>query len=216
MKTKQLFYLFVCFGFLISCGQITIPKNKNQQIHDASIKADICEDPDASIYCCFLNMPSSFTSVMNIAGDDEPGERMIIKGKVFKKDGTTPYENVLIYAYHTDDKGYYSKKGKETGVQKFHGHLHGWCKTDTGGNYEIHSIRPSRYPGNSAPAHIHSAVKLPDADEPFYINDFVFKDDSLVNDLYLSRTNEKGGSGVVDLKKNEEGIWTGERNLILD
>ena len=48
-----------------------------------------------------------------------------------------------------------------------------------------------------------------------YINDFVFKDDSLVNEQYLSSLSNIGGTGVVDIQKTEKNIWTGKRDLIL-
>lgn len=160
-------------------------------------------------------MPETLTNILDIADKNEPGERMIIKGTVFREDGISPYPDVIIYAYHTDNSGHYSKKGSEKGIQKWHGHLHGWAKTNNEGRYEIHSIRPGRYPGGGAPAHIHSAIKEPGKMEPVYINDFVFKDDNLVDDNYLSSLRSKGGTGVVDLKKNEFDVWTGERDIIL-
>ena len=57
---------------------------------------------------------------MTIAGKNEPGEKLIISGTIYKADGKSPYPNITIYAYHTDSKGYYSKNGTETGVQKWH------------------------------------------------------------------------------------------------
>ena len=152
---------------------------------------------------------------MQIAAPTDKGERLIIKGTIFKKDGITPYPNIILYAYHTDDKGYYSKKGNEKGFQKWHGHLHGWCKTDSRGQYEIHSIRPAPYPSHTMPAHIHCAVKLPQSSMPFYINDFVFADDSLVNKSYISSLNFTGGNGIVHLEKGGNGSWKGTRNITL-
>ena len=108
----------------------------------------------------------------------------------------------------------YSKKGNETGIQKWHGRLHGWLKTDNKGYYEIRSIRPARYPGNAIMAHIHAAIKLDDG-PAFHINDFVFKDDVLVNEEYLSRLNNIGGTGVVDVKK-EGNIWIGIRDITIE
>ena len=161
-----------------------------------------------------MNMSGKLTNIMTIAQTNEPGDKLLITGTIFKSDGLTPYPNVILYAYQTDITGHYSKKGNETGFQKWHGHLHGWCKTDSDGKYELHSIRPARYPDNSMPAHIHAAYKLPSG-QMDYINDFVFKDDSLVNEKYLSSLSNIGGTGVVDIQKTEKNIWTGKRDLIL-
>lgn len=216
MKTKFTFAILCFCVLMLSCGQTAIDKNKDLQSKNALSKKDTCEGPDANINCSFINIPDSITPVMNIAPKEEPGERLIITGKVYRQNGSTPFEGVLIYAYHTDNDGLYSKKGNETGAQKFHGHLHGWCKTDSNGHYEIHSIRPSRYPGNTAPAHIHSAIKITETSEPVYINDFVFSDDALVNENYLKRLNPFSGSGVIELRKNSEGLWIGERDIVLE
>jgi len=152
--------------------------------------------------------------MMTIAEKNEPGDKLIITGTLFHSDGVTPYPDVILYAYHTDNTGHYTKKGNEKGFQKWHGHLHGWCKSDSKGRYEIHTIRPARYPDNSMPAHIHVAFKTPDGDMN-YINDYVFKDDSLVNEKYLSSLSNIGGTGIVDVKRTAVHIWAGTRDLIL-
>jgi protocatechuate 3,4-dioxygenase beta subunit len=143
---------------------------------------------------------------MNIAGQSEPGVKLVITGTVFKADGETPFPDVVIYAYHTDNKGIYSKIGNETGIQKQHGRLHGWCRTDKNGKYEIQTIRPARYPESTAPEHIHAAVKT-DSGQMHWIADFVFKDDKYVND--------KDGNGVVDVRMRDN-IWTGKRDIVIE
>lgn len=204
------------FGLLaltfFSCGQTPSTRHNNQQI--TTEQKDTCDDPDANISCCFINIPTTITSRMTIANQKEAGEKLIISGTTFKADGKTPYPNVIIYAYHTDSKGYYSKNGTETGVQKWHGRLHGWCKTDKNGHYEIHTIRPALYPDNSMPAHIHTAIKT-DSGLMYWITDYVFNDDYLVSEEYLSSLVNLGGTGVVDVSKNTENIWTGKRDIIL-
>jgi len=198
----------------LSCTSGGEPKSGPFSKISAVLQADSCDDPDANIHCMFTGMPPELNNMMNIADENEPGERLVIKGVFYKSDGKTPEPGVVLYAYHTDHTGHYSKKGNETGVQKWHGYLHGWCKTGADGQYEIHTIRPARYPDNSMPAHIHMAVKT--GDRAFYITDFVFRDDELVNDRYLkSIRGQVGGSGVVDLKRTAAGDWTGERNIIL-
>ncbi len=205
---KNTFILFTILFYFFSCGN-TGTTNKTSG-ETASRKTDTCESPDADIGCCFLNMPSGIGTVMNIAGESEPGQRIKIIGQILKAEDNTPYSGVIIYAYHTDNKGYYSKKGNETGFQKYHGYLHGWCVTDSEGKYEIHTVKPVRYPSNNAPAHIHCAVKEPSG-RMTYINDFVFSDDSLVNKEYLSYMREPGDQGIITLKDDGSGIQTGSR-----
>ncbi len=176
---------------------------------------DSCDGDNENTRCCFAGMPDSLTSAMVIAGADEPGERLVIKGQVFRRDGKTPYPGVLIYAYHTDTHGIYSKNGTETGIRKWHGRLHGWCRTDTEGRYSIQSIRPAPYPRSDGPAHIHEVVWEPGKDEPYYINETVFEDDVHVTERYRKNERGPGGSGIIDLKRGADGIWTGRRDITL-
>jgi len=176
---------------------------------------DECDDsPDGKLECYFINMPETIESTMIIPTTGETAEELIITGTIFKADGKTPYSGIILYAYHTDSKGYYSKSGKETGIQKWHGKLHGWCKTDSAGRYTIKTIRPSPYPNNSIPAHIHSVIKTPD-NSMFHINDFVFTDDPLIDEKYRSSfEREVGGTGIMELTKKDN-KWYGYRNIIL-
>ena len=125
--------------YFVSCGNSDL-KNKSTAGSNRT-NADSCDNPDAPISCNFVNEPKDPGSIIKIAGSSEPGMKIIIRGQILKSD-STPYPDLIIYAYHTDTQGYYSKKGNETGVQKWHGYLYGYGKTDNDGRYEIHTIRP--------------------------------------------------------------------------
>ncbi|MGQ0829820.1 MAG: dioxygenase family protein [Bacteroidota bacterium] len=199
---------FGIIGLLLSCDR---PSKVPDAVTLTYASTDTCDSPDADINCCFINMPATLTNTIKIGTDN----KLIISGTIFRSDGKTPYPDVIMYTYHTDEKGYYSKKGNETGFQKWHGHLHGWCKTDENGHYEIHSVRPAPYPGNTMPAHIHAALKEPNKDQPYYINDFVFKDDTFVTEKYVSSLINPGGTGIVDIEKSGDGNWTGKRDIVV-
>jgi protocatechuate 3,4-dioxygenase beta subunit len=195
-----------------SCRQTDSKRQDGQSFIQQ--QTDTCDSPDAHISCSFASMPTTLTSTMTIVTMSEPDEKLIISGTIYKADGKTPYPNIILYAYHTDSKGYYSKNGNETGVQKWHGRLYGWCKTDKNGYYEIHTIRPARYPDNSMPAHIHAAIKKENG-QMYWITDYVFKDDNLVTEKYLSSLSNVGGTGVVDIHKIAKNNWTGKRDITL-
>lgn len=175
-------------------------------VSSQTLTNDICDDDNENVACCFVNMPNQLSHIISIADKNEPGERLHINGFVMKSDGKTPYANVLLYAYHTNEKGIYPKNGTETGIHKWHGYLHSWGKTNTLGEFEIRSIRPAQYPSRTIPAHIHMGVKQPNG-KMAYINDILFDDDPLVKD--------KNEDGVISLKKNKSGVWEGTRRILI-
>jgi protocatechuate 3,4-dioxygenase beta subunit len=158
-------------------------------------------------------MPQQLSWLTAIAAPSEPGERMEITGTIFRADGRTPASNVILYVYHTDAKGLYSPAPDSTGAGRRHGHLRGWMKTNERGEYKFTSIRPAQYPSRQIPAHIHSIIKEPDKNE-YWIDEYLFDDDPV-----LARGQQKpenrGGSGIIHLTKNSEGVWMGRRNIVL-
>ncbi len=94
--------------------------------------------------------PANLTWHADIAGPEEPGERLVISGHVFAPDGETPVPGIIVYAYHTDATGHYTKNGTMRPPR-----LQGWAKTDAQGRFEFRTIRPAAYPGRSIPAHVH-------------------------------------------------------------
>jgi protocatechuate 3,4-dioxygenase beta subunit len=217
-KNLMIRYLILPLIAGIGCQSVSneTQSPSNQPVVSVAAK-DTCDTPDGNMNCNFVNMPLGVTSTVTIAEASEPGERLVMKGKLLKADGKTPFPGVTMYLYHTDVNGLYTKKGNEKGAQKWHGYLHGWCKSDQNGQYEIRTIRPGPYPTHTMPAHIHPVIKEPEGNM-YFLNDFVFADDSLVNEKYLQslkRWDYAGGTGVVEVYKNREGTWVGEREIIL-
>jgi protocatechuate 3,4-dioxygenase beta subunit len=58
------------------------------------------ELPDCE-WCGATEAPESLSWKTVVASDDEPGQRMIISGRVFKADGRTPAEGVILYVNQT-------------------------------------------------------------------------------------------------------------------
>jgi len=105
-----------------------------------------------------------------LAGPNEPGERLIITGKVYSSDCRSRLPNTLIEVWQANQAGLYDtdKPGNFTEHGDFH--LRGMMLTDQQGNYEFETIMPGRYPvppnfpglekyaGLTRPAHIHFRV----------------------------------------------------------
>lgn len=165
-----------------------------------------CDDDNEELSCCFLNAPSELSHVITIAGPSEPGERLKVNGVVKERASGRIAPGVTIYAYHTDENGIYPKRGDEKGIHVWHGYLHAWGKTNNRGEFEIRTIRPARYPSGNAPAHIHLVVKEPGG-RIYYVNDILFHDDPLVKN--------KREEGVISVMRNEQGVWVGNRTVLL-
>ncbi|MBR9845951.1 MAG: intradiol ring-cleavage dioxygenase [Algicola sp.] len=168
-----------------------------------------CEDCDAVNDFGEKNLKWSDT----IYGFSSHPNKIKISGTVYQNDGTTPAEDVILYMYHTDATGRYPTRPTSTGLERRHGYLRTWLKTNSKGNYEFYTTRPASYPNSTIPQHIHVTVKEPDKKE-YYIEDFFFADDSLLTPDILNRAKPRGGSGVISLE-GEGDIKTASRAIIL-
>ena len=163
--------------------------------------------PDCE-WCGADEAPDSLSWQATIAGPDEPGEPLVISGTVYRSDGETPAPGVLLYVYHTNAEGIYPKRGDETGNARRHGYLRTWLRTDERGRYRFTTIRPGTYPSRSEPAHIHMTVQPP-GEEEYWIDSIVFEGDSLLT------AEDRNGTGLVRLTRDEEGVWRGRRDVVL-
>jgi len=148
---------------------------------------------------------------------NEDGPRIEISGVVYKRDGKTPAPGVVLYVYHTDQQGRYSRKTDDalgnTTWGKRHGYIRGWVKTNAKGVYRFYTLVPASYPNSSNPKHIHPIVKEPGFSE-YWIDEFVFEDDPLLPASERNRPAPVGGSGLLR-PKFSGGMLKARRDIIL-
>lgn len=108
-----------------------------------------------------------------LAGPDEPGQRLILSGTVYGADCKTPLPGALLDFWQANDAGQYDTTTPGNFTEKHDFHLRGMLYTDEDGRYEIETVIPGRYPvppglpgleqyaGLTRPAHIHVSVKHP-------------------------------------------------------
>jgi len=154
------------------------------------------------------------TSIDTLPDFNDSGPKLEISGIIYQNDGKTPAKDVILYIYHTDQKGVYPQKGNETGWAKRHGYLRGWIKTNADGKYKFYTLRPASYPDTRAPQHIHPVIKEPNKNE-YYIDEYLFTDDPFLNAKEQAQQQKRGGSGIVTLSKKKDGTWVGKRDIIL-
>lgn len=210
MSTKKHFiFLVVVTAFLLSCNGQT-PAN----LKVPSKKSGVVGGPFENGDFLYIGMPENIKSIDTSAGWSQNGQKLLITGTIYKLDGKTPAPNVILYYYHTDVNGVYAgKEGLDPRVVR-HGYIRGWVKSDANGKYAIYTIRPAPYPNSNFEAHIHPAIKEPNIDKEYYIDEFVFDDDKLLTGEKRRRLENRGGSGILRLVKKGD-LQIAEHNIVL-
>jgi protocatechuate 3,4-dioxygenase, beta subunit len=164
-------------------------------------ECDWCGAPDA---------PANLGPIMTIAGEREPGARMVIAGTIFARDGKTPARGALLYAWHADAQGMYPPHPRG----HRHGRLRGWLRTAADGRYEIRSIKPEPYPQGGVPAHIHATLSAPGVPERL-IDEYWFTGDPYVTDGMRRDVERRDPGAIVALARDGKGVLRGVRDLKL-
>lgn len=154
--------------------------------------------------------PKEIGSRAIIARPGEPGERLVLSGRIVKGDGVSPAEGVTLFVFQADAAGRYSA---ENDASKYR--LHGWVRSDANGYYELATIRPAPYPDGSAPAHIHVHLFGPGFPERF-IPDFRFSGDTQLSEDERSFASLGRFSPILALQKDGAGVWRGTRDIRIE
>jgi protocatechuate 3,4-dioxygenase beta subunit len=168
----------------------------------------------------YQGMPKGLAAVDTSPGWKLAGQKIMLTGTILKADGHTPAPGVVLYYYQTNTDGHYHHDPAEprsmtpNAQGQTHGYIRGWVKTDEQGHYTIYTIRPGVYPTRDAPAHIHATIKEPNEINEYWIDDFLFDDDSLVTKSVRSKLDNRGGNGILHLIQ-QRSLWVGQRDILL-
>jgi catechol 1,2-dioxygenase len=83
---------------------------------------------------------------IKLAGDAEPGQRLMLRGAVLSSDCRTPLPRTVIEIWQANDEGHYDKKEPGNFLESMKPRLRGMLLTDANGRYEIETIVPGSYP----------------------------------------------------------------------
>ena len=164
-------------------------------------------------------IPSDIDAVDTSRGWNLEGDKLLLTGIIYKRDGKTPAPGVVLYYYQTNTAGRYLHKPDEprsmppNSQGQTHGYIRGWVKSGADGRYSIYTVRPGSYPGSEEPAHIHATIIEPDKNE-YYIDDFLFNDDKFLTEARKKRLQNRCGDGILSLKPRNK-MFIGERNIVL-
>ncbi len=121
----------------------------------------------------------------DLTNDGLPGNRLIIKGKVFKEDCNTAIENAMVEIWHCDTKGEYDN---DTNDFRQRGRTFANAK----GEYSFKTILPGKYLNGELyrPAHIHFRVTEKESKE--LISQIYFEGDPhITQDPWASQAKAK-------------------------
>ena len=208
MKKLEVALFLVLVTALSACSQ-----SKQDKTSSGKLVGGGCEGCEA----IFEYGSKKLNWVDTLPDYNEQGPKMEISGTIYQKDGKTPASNVILYIYHTNQKGYYSTKENDPyskGWGKRHGYIRGWIKTGPDGKYKFYTLRPAHYPERNAPEHIHPVIKEADRNE-YWIDEYEFDDDPLLTKEKREMAQGRGGKGIISLIKNKKGILVANRDIIL-
>ena len=162
----------------------------------------------------FDGMPSQMNSRTRIAAKSEPGVPMIVVGKALNSQGQ-PQSGIIIYAYQTNAKGIYPESSAVRDFEtRRQGTLRAWVRTDAAGRYAFDTIRPSSYPADDIPEHIHFHVIEPGC-STYYIDDIMFTDDPKLTSKQIKRIAKNRGGNGISTPLRKDGAWYVTRDIHL-
>lgn len=136
--------------------------------------------------------PAQVSSTARIAPESEPGVPLVIHGRAFAADGTTPLPDAVVFAYHTDRTGVYDVRS--AGAHSWR--LKGWVKTGADGRFEFRTIRPGAYPESSIAAHVHFTLFGPNGAR-YHAGELEFEDDTFIQERQRETSRAAGSFGSV-------------------
>ena len=137
---------------------------------------------------------SAQSSRTTIVTPDEPGESLVVTGRVVDGDGR-PVKQAVTYFYQTSAKGWYSDRAAHISAHegdRKHARLFGYLKTDAEGRFELRTILPGGYPDSDLPAHIHIEIERTDKAAGNFTTEVQFDDDPRLTVAWRKRSQEEG------------------------
>lgn len=122
-----------------------------------------CDPTDADALGPYYQPETPFTAVL--AGPDEPGDRLVVSGRVTGTPDCGPVADAVIEVWQANAEGqyYFQSPGGHGGDEQHL--LRGRVHTDENGNYRFETVVPAAYPlggGYYRLPHIHYRVAHPD------------------------------------------------------
>lgn len=130
-----------------------------------ALAAASCAPTQANPLGPFHRRLAPFRAVL--AAPSEPGEPLIITGRVLAADGCTPLANAVVDAWHANTRGEYYNVMESRDDESPAYRLRGRVETNPKGEYRFETIMPGAYSMGASmrPRHVHFIASHPGAQQ---------------------------------------------------
>ena len=145
-----------------------------------------------------------------LAGPNEPGDRLVITGRVSNLDCTEFIPDTIIDVWHTDDAGEYDNQGY---------HLRGKTTSNSQGFYMFETIHPGKYLNGASyrPSHIHIKITPPGfatlTTQLYFAGDPYIESDAAAS---ITEGQFDATHRIIELTTNNEGKEEGIWDIVID
>lgn len=152
------------------------------------------------------NVFNHYTETLLSNTDTIPGfksttNKLKITGTIYKSDGVTPAEGVILYIEQADEYGDFDVRTKND-IRYVHNR--GWVKTDADGKYTFYTYVPGNDRRYNLKQQLYPIIKEPSKPE-YAIGTFLFDEDPLLSKLCRKRMAKKGDpTRILKLNKVDE------------
>ena len=140
---------------------------------------------------------------IQLVKDYEPGEPLVVYGKIVDMKTNQPVKNISIFLYQTDIKGIYSSSGRDEDAR-----IKGTVLTNENGCFKIKTILPGDYPGQKNSRHLHYVIN-----EKGYMEK---KSLLFFKGFTTPNITARGPLIVLDIRKDATGTWIGSTDFYLE
>ncbi len=194
----------------LSTPIISLKANEPKQALDEDLA--MCDKTTLDFYGegpFYTNNPPTIQN-NQLAVANEPGDRMIISGRVFNLDCSEYIPEAIIDVWHADHSGAYDNTGFN---------LRGKTTSNDQGFYMFETIKPGKYLNGNMfrPAHIHYKITAPNY--PTLTTQLYFEGDpDLATDAASSITsgNFDAQHRIIPLAENNDGVLEGTWDIIIN
>ena len=151
-----------------------------------------------------INLEPGQKGFIQLAKTEEPGEPLVIYGKVIDRKTNLPIKDASLFLYQTDSSGIYNASGGPDNQARIRGVVH----TNESGCFKIKTILPGDYPGRKNSRHLHYVSNAKGYKE---IKSILF-----FKGFTTANITGQGPLSVLEIKKEKNGTWIGSIDINLE